>query len=77
MRRAALVGCGIVLLAVAVLFLLVVFWPTDPVIDCLDAGGRWVPELEECECTPEDRGFPDTLITPEEYEVCRKVPSPS
>lgn len=48
----------------------------DRVGDCNDAGGRWVEEIGECECTYEDRGNFDIQITDEEYAKCRKtVPS--
>lgn len=44
----------------------------DPIGDCQDAGGRWVEEIGECECTYEDRGNYNIHITDEEYEACRK-----
>ena len=39
---------------------------------CLDAGGRWVEETGECECTYEDRGNFNTQITEEELRACMK-----
>ena len=45
----------------------------DPIGDCNDAGGRWVEELGECECTYEDRGNYSPHISDEEYEKCRLI----
>jgi len=38
---------------------------------CLDAGGRWVAEVEACECTYAQRGSYDPNITEAEYAACR------
>jgi len=72
MKKMVAYGTGLVVLVVIVLLGIIWFWPTDPVVDCLDAGGRWVEEIGECECTYEDRGNHDIHITDEEYAACRK-----
>ena len=39
---------------------------------CQDAGGQWVEEIGECECTYEERGNYDIHITEEELKACMK-----
>jgi hypothetical protein len=55
----------VILLAsfVASLFL----WPRDPVVACLDWGGRWNQEVSACECTDEKRSRPGFSETNKEY----------
>ena len=54
---------------VLVIFL---FSSCDKIGDCQDAGGRWVEEIDECECTYEDRGNYSIHITEEELKACVK-----
>lgn len=64
------------LVSILPFFALLLLAACDPVGACNDAGGRWVEEIGECECTYEDRGNFDIHITEEEYEKCRKtIPS--
>ena len=41
----------------AIIFLLILhaYLTEDPILTCLDRGGCWNYELDECECTYQDR----------------------
>ncbi len=54
------------------LLLILLVSACDKVGDCQSAGGRWVEEIGECECTYQERGNYDIHITEEELEACMK-----
>jgi len=54
------------------LLLILLVSACDKVGDCQSAGGRWVEEIGECECTYQERENYDIHITQEELEACMK-----
>lgn len=61
-----------IIVAAIALFIWVGGWRFFGEVDrCLDAGGRWVAEVEACECTYAQRGSYDPNITEAEYAACR------
>lgn len=44
-------------------------WRVD---SCLDNGGRWNEEIQECECTYKERGNKNLNPSKEEIEQCSK-----
>ena len=53
-------------------FALATLGSCDRVGDCLDARGRWVEEIQQCECTYRERGNYSIHITDEELAACVK-----
>ena len=72
MRKLVLGAAATIAGGLSVLFVVIWFWPPDPILDCLDDGGRWVYEIDECECTYSDIGGVNRQMTEADYELCRK-----
>lgn len=58
------------LVAIFVVIVATLILRTDEVLECLDRGGRWSAEKQNCECTYADRGNQSTNPTPEEIRRC-------
>ncbi len=69
--KAVLSVVSVLVATLLVLFVISLFF--DPVTEteaCSDDGGRWNPELKECECTREELGHPQ--VSKERIAYCDK-----